>query len=446
MKTISARPLIIINIMGISTTNIYRLLLIFIYFVFPTLVLAQRAHAKKIILITNTNDTLQGTIAYPHKFKFYKKILIKDKNNIQKVIDSKNVKSFTIQEEDKTVYYKTLFIEADYSETNISRLSDTPDVELVKDTVFAQLLFQGVKNLYVYMDNFVFKEHFLIETSEGVGVDLINKEYYTDDSRRLIAYNSLYKKQLMQVLSSSTIPISLLNTIPFTKQDILNLLKDYSNNISPNTITYEYKEEKCHINFGITAGMNVTHLKFHGRTELYNSFKFDPSISWNAGLILNVVLPNTQKKWSIYNELLFSNYTIKSTNNYIYYAYYENDNWYKSTNSFFVKASYLKLFSAAHYQFRNRFAPFIQMGIANGYALNNSSLIRYETKFYSAALTEEEQLVRFRKFEQSLFAGFGLHYKKIGLELRYEIGNGFSKSRLAKSVMNYGYVLGSYMF
>src|SRR3954466_6759430 len=153
---------------------IHKLLLVFAYFVLPASVSAQKENPKKIIVVTNDKDTLQGTIAYPHKFKFYKKILIKNKNNDQKIIYSKNIKSFTIQEEDKIVYYKTLLIEADYSQKDIDRLSDSPAVEWVKDTVFAQLLFQGAKNFYVYTDNIVFKEHFLIETSEGVGVDLIN--------------------------------------------------------------------------------------------------------------------------------------------------------------------------------------------------------------------------------------------------------------------------------
>jgi len=425
---------------------IHKLLLVFAYFVLPASVSAQKENPKKIIVVTNDKDTLQGTIAYPHKFKFYKKILIKNKNNDQKIIYSKNIKSFTIQEEDKIVYYKTLLIEADYSQKDIDRLSDSPAVEWVKDTVFAQLLFQGAKNFYVYTDNIVFKEHFLIETSEGVGVDLINKGYYADESRQLIGYNSLYKKQLMNVLDSSSISIALISITPFTKQDILHLLKNYSNSVSPNAITYEYKEEKCKINFGITAGMNVAHLNFYGKNELYNSFKFDPSVSWNAGLILNTVVPNTQKKWSIYNEFLFSGYKIRSTSNSVYYAYYENDNWYKLANSIFIKALYLKLFSAARYQFRNHLASFVQLGIVNGYALSNSSTIRYESKFYFDKLVEEKQLVSWKKFEQSLFTGFGAHYKKIGLECRYEIGNGFSKSKFSTSLMNYGYALVSYMF
>lgn len=396
---------------------------------------------QEITAITANGDSITGLIPYKNKFKTFKRILITDKTTgISKPFYPSDIKSFTIHLEDQTIYFKTFITQADYSYDEYDKLSNSPKISLVKDTVFAQLLLSGSKSLYFYTDDKAFKDHYLIPTSETEGVSLVNKQYYIG-TKAIIRYNSEYKNQLMTLLASPAITVEKVNGTPYTKYAIIRILKDYNAQNTQQAAVYEYKEEKAVCHFGIFAGLNLTSLKL--KTSSMN-MAFHKSFGVNLGLSLNIVFPNTQKKWSLYNALFFSGYNMYADS---YYDFYENSNWYKRVSMATIKMSYIKLATAIRYQNQSKLKPFFHLGFVNSYSVSSSASAIYETRFYSSYSNQAFPLFEdLRKYEQSLFTGAGLYFKKIEIELRYERGNGFSTLANANSITNYFYTFLSYSF
>ncbi|MES1181233.1 MAG: hypothetical protein ABUL44_00405 [Flavobacterium sp.] len=378
-------------------------LLTFVSILFFSTLHAQNNWKK--ITITVNGDSLNGEIAIRIKFKSFKSLAVRNKETgITTVYKPKEIRSFTIKVEEQDLYFKTLQLEADHSSTDLSMLEQTPIVTLVKDTVFAQLLEEGEKKLYSYKDDKAYKKHYVIETTDGQAIDLINKQYYLNKEKTVSVCNEEYKKQLNELLKSYTAEI---NATSFTEKEIKKLIKDY-NNTSDKKNTYEYKEEKVKLCIGLIAGGHSTSLKFGGAN----------------------------------NELLYSNYKFQSEN---FYSYDDAKKSYDIVNAS-ISGSYLKLFNALRFQMcASHFNPFIQVGIANGFALEGEA-----NKYYPNAVTgltkRTVPIVPYRKYEQSVFAGVGARYKKIALELRYEIGNGISNDMLIGSITKSAYVLLSYAF
>lgn len=407
-------------------------------FIFTTTTSAQRN--LEITVITKNNDSIHGLIPAKNRFKFYKSLAIKaKKDNTLHVYYPNDIQSFTIKTEDQLLYFKTLIIEAEYSADDLTNLSDSPKIELTKDTVFAQLLLKGKKSTYYYEDNVVFKDHYVIETEEGKTIDLVNKRYYADAYKTTTSYNPEYKNQLMRLLASQTVPAEQIIAAPFKKKNIVKLVKNY-NAVKPE---YEYKTEKAIVKFGISAGMNMTSLTIKGSYYNGTQLKFNKSYGFNAGIGMNLILPQTQKRWSFYNELMYSNYKVNLQKPYVFY---QTTNEYKHLTELSITASYSKLFTAFRYQSKQQFAPFFQFGIVNGYAFKNSTRAQYESYFYTISSSESGEWMDFRSYEQSIFAGIGLKYKKTSFEIRDEAGNGFSKMTELNSRFNYACILFTYTF
>jgi hypothetical protein len=402
---------------------------------------------KEVTLYTTTGDSIQGFISYKNKFKTFKRIAIKNKTSgLTKVYTPVSIGSFTIQLDDRKIFFKSLITQADYSSDILEKLSKSPKLKLTTDTIFAQVLLLGARNLYHYIDDKAFKSHYLIETESGYAVDLINKSYYADASQMIIAYNKEYLNQLRSLLSGSpAISQQRITKTSFNKNAIMKIVNDYNIAISTSTTPlYEFQEEKFVYKFGVTGGVNITSIVFKSGSTRSDRLKFSSSVSGNLGITFNVTFPNTRKQLSLYNELLYTSYKCNFSGSF--YEYYTNPLCYGILNSASIEASYIKLVTALRYQWTKRSLPYVQFGIVNGYAIQHTSTAMHEMRFYSIMSTEETPLIDFRTYEQSLFAGIGTHYKKIGLEVRCERGNGMSKSAGINSSMTYTYCLLNYTF
>lgn len=414
----------------------------FVAFFFSTHPLTAASPWRKITLYTTTGDSITGEISIKTTFKSFYAISVRDKvTHVTKEYLPKDVKSFVIHTPEQMLYFKTFQVEADFSQTDLSQLGISPLITLEKDMVFAQLLVNGDKELYCYKDNRVYKEHYLLRTSDIEAIDLINKRYYINSTKTSIAYNEEYKKQLNKLLTNSpSVKTERINQTPFRQSELISLIKEYNTSLNtPNS--YELKEERLEVNFGIVGGFNRTSLKFSGANFGLNNATFNKSFGANAGIKLEIIIPKTQKKWSIYNEALLSNYSFSSNE---VYSYYKDEKDYEKVQYQF-KATYLKIVNAARFKFPHEFSPFIQAGIVNGFALNYTSSRVKQHVFYSASDLSKERYM-FRSYEQSAFAGVGCIYKQVGLEVRYEIGNGMSVETEVGSAMRYTYVLLSYTF
>ena len=283
-------------------------------------------------------------------------------------------------------------------------------------TFFAQLLLAGTSSLYVYKDTALDKEHFLFEFPKDTFIELLFKRNYID-TNNLRASDDDYTYQIQRLSKGCTSIIDKkIKDAGFNDISFIRLGKAYNNCQNPNAgNNYEYTPEKTKAIFGVDLSLTHTNITISGLGTTAINFK--PSYSIDAGIFLNLVGPRTQKRFAVYNELLFSHYAIRSD------PYYPGSFELKQTE---LKASYLKLFNAVRYQFPSRRAtPYLQIGLVISYTLAGSTNTSVKSTVYHQPTTTE-QLMPFGKFERGITGGLGICLGKFEAECRYEIGSGFS--------------------
>ncbi len=395
-------------------------------------------------IVKKNNDTIHGQIELKTINKYFEKINF-NANGIITTYHPKQINSFSIKTEKQNLQFNSSVVKIELSDNSFSKLTNNPKPNLIIDTIFVQLLVQGAKNLYYYEDLIFGNKHFLIDENNGILTDLIFKKYYINASQTQIGYNEQFKGQLINHLTNcKQINFESINTIKFKSDALINLFTDYNNCFENQQASYIYKAEKSKVQFGLLLGGNLNTIQFKSSTDKINEVKLNQSIGLNLGLFINIPLSKTNNKWCFYNELLYSSYKHTGTG---YNIYFNNPTWYKKVIEVGISATYIKLFTALQYQIQSyKLKPFIQLGISNGYAIQSKSNSNIESRFYSTTTEETIALIEFRKYEQSLFGGLGVNYKKVGCEVRYELGNGMSKISSLTSRTSNLYFLINYRF
>ena len=415
-----------------------------IILLFISLSIFSQGNWKKGFIVKKNNDTINGHIEFKTINKCFEKINFNN-NGVITTYFPKQINSFSINIDKQNLHFNSAIVKIELSDNSLSKLTNNPAPNLVLDNIFVQLIVQGTKNLYYYEDMKVGNKHFLIDDNNGNITDLIFKKYYLDVAQTKIGYNEQYKGQLINHLTNcKQINFESINVIKFKIDVLIKLFTDYNNCFVNQHNSYEYKVEKSKVQFGLIFGCNLSSLQFKSETDKISQSILNNSLGINFGLYMNVPLTKTNNKWAFYNELLYSSYKYTGTG---YNIYYNDPSWYKKITDVGISATYLKLFTALRYQTqRYKLKPFFQLGIVNGYAIQSASYSNIESRFFSTTSNETKPMVDFRKYEQSLFLGLGVNYKKVGFEFRYELGNGMSEISSVHSRTNYLYFLLNYRF
>lgn len=429
------------------------LLFTFILLIIQNYTVAQNKFEDACI-VNSKNDTIKGTIDLK-KINNTNGSVILIVNNKPEMFLLKQITSIIVKTKTQKLYYEPLIALLNLSSNDLANLNNSPlpkyklsnerESKFLKDTVLAQVIVGGQKKLFRYIDNSIGNTHYLIKATDGNAIDLIYHRYYMDKGMSKIGYNEEYKSQLLNnLVGCNTVNFESINKIKFNETDLTKLFTLYNGCVNTMDSVYLFKNEKIKAYLGVVLGLNQSKLNFESDQSKINQTSLNKSISPNLGLYVNIVFPKANRSWSIYNELLFNQYKYVGTG---YNLYYENPTWYSKINDVEIKASVIKLFTAIRYQLpKFKLKPFIQLGIGNGFAFSTYSKSTIETRFNSNINFVTDKFIEFRKHEQSLFSGIGLSYKKIGVELRYEVGNGMSQASGILSRTNYMYFLFNYRF
>ena len=366
-----------------------------------------------------TGDTLKGKILFRTKIKSPTRVVVRDSSSKIRVFKVSEVNSFKIQINGQDEYFRSFTAKIDMSERGLNAHDPSSQRYLENQTFFAHLLLGGASSLYVYKDTVLDKKHFLIELPKDTLIELFFKRRYTDNPG-IKVHDDDYTSQLRQLFKGcSSIPDKEIQNARFNDECFIRLTNEYNNCQKPNaTNNYEYRREKTKTMFGIDAALRRSNITISGLAQALN---FKPYNSIDAGVFLNLVGPHSQKRFAVYNELLFSRYDINSD------PYYPGSFEVKQTE---LRASYLKLSNALRYQFPFRFVtPYVQIGLMNGYALAGSANTSVKSTLYHQQPTTTEQLIPFGKYERAIDGGIGVCVGKFEAECRYEIGDGFSTYR-----------------
>lgn len=311
-------------------------------------------------------------------------------------------------------YYIGRSVSVDKSPVDVSRMTYQAPPLIVRDTLFLQASVVGKVSLYYYVDEGL-KEHFYVQ-KEGIALDeLIFKRMLNEQNQ--VVSSERYKGQLSFYLSDCPDAKKALEKVSFKLSQLQKLIADYNACIGSTATSGQYakKLEKLAFRFGLLAGYSSTVIRFRGNN--LENIRFNPSQSPLLGVKLNIQLPRNRRQWSIYNELLYRPYRVSDHNQLAKEKYFD--------------LSYLKLVTMARWQYPiGLVRPFVNIGIANSFAL----------------ASESNCLKDLRTYEQSLNGGIGATIKKISVEARLERGNGVSAYSNLSSPTLTCYMLLGYQF
>lgn len=389
-------------------------------------------------VVDQLGDTLRGYIDYRNWGINPEKVLFKvDLNSDSKVFTPADIREFSVNGE---IYFAAT-VDVETTPTGTDDLKFDAELKIEKQTVFLQTLVNGDKSLF-FLKTDKGRENFYIKEN-GMFTLLIYKRYLKNQQGTSVAIeNKRFLGQLTYYLKDCAEIESKIKKTEYTITGLMRLFSAYGKCTSSN-ISFEKKEDKFGFELLAIAGCSFTNLSFSGKDFAYLEFAgYEQSTNVSLGASFNIILPRNNGKWSIYNELLFSSFSVDG-----FYNDYESDLKYVK---YYTKLeySYLKMNNMIRFKYPfGHFSLFVNGGMSNGFVISEKNYLKRESMFYTIENTEETKAIEeIRKYEQGYVLGLGSSYKNISLELRYEKGNGMSSFKNLNSTTKRIYLLVGYKF
>ncbi len=412
-----------------KTIPIGRLSIIFIGVLISHTSFAQENYLPGYV-VTLEDDTIRGTIDYrnwkknPDKIKFVERL-----NDQLFIYTPLDINGFGIADE----IYISAVLDVEVSPRKTNQLNISSELKIQSDTIFLQTIIQGKKSLY-YNNSSINKNLYV---KNNTGFDLLVYKKYVAES--VIKENEKYIGQLSLYLHDCPSIQSKLKHVNYSKESLEKLFIFYYGCMQSG-MEFHKEVEKTSTEIGVLAGVSLTSLKFQsGSYDYLTKADYIQSINFTAGLFLDIILPRNQRKWSIYNELIFTSYEVKGS-----YNDFVNDERYTITYTE-IGYSYLKMNNMIRLKYPvGSYFVYINAGISNGFAISETNYKRDEIKLYSTEIIEEGKAMDdTRKYEQGYIFGLGTKFKMFSFEIRYEKGNGMTEYvSLSSPTKRYYFLLG----
>lgn len=405
-----------------------------IFFVF----ISQNSFSQKNYLpgyIVNSNmDTIHGLIDYknwsknPDQIKFLNNDQVMD-------YDPLSVKAFKVKNE----LYVGAVVDIEISSRIVGSLQTGPAMQIEKDTIFLQTLIEGPKSLY-YIRNYAENDNFYIFQNGNYQILEYKKYVINSGDNKVEVENKKYTGQLVLFLNDCPVISSKIKNARYSKNDLVNLFKQYYHACSDYQIHYEKVKEKISSEFGITAGIAKTTLNFNASANefdfLLNS-NYQPTINATVGGFFKIIFPRNLGRWVLNNELAYTSFNLDGT-------YTEIRSEFLRTNyhSKFEYA-YIKLNNMLQYRYPvNKLFLYANIGISNGFVISEFNEVSVEEIIYSNTYTYSKAAIPYTsKTEQCLVFGLGINRNRFSVETRGEIGNGISVTGSVSSSSSRLYLL-----
>lgn len=348
-----------------------------------------------------------------------------DENGNPQVFNALDIAEFGVKDE----VYVGAIVEKEVTANFAFGMNKNPEPELKIDTVFLQALVSGEKSLLGMKS--LGKQNYYIKEGDSY-VLLIYKVYQKEqDGKSLKTENRTYRRQLASYLGDCLRMTKPLASSSYSAKSLENVFLSYYA-CKDNMPTYVQVREKVATEIGVLAGASSTVLTFENSRAVQDimNYDFGTTTGVSIGVSLNVVLPRNNRKWSFYNELMFSSYLAEGG-----FREFSDENDYRVVEGS-LGYGYLKLNNLVRFSYPlgGGIRLFANAGISNGLALTETNENSTFTKFYSSESTKEGKVLsETRRYEQGYLLGAGATAGRLAAELRYESGNGMSVFTLLNS-------------
>jgi hypothetical protein len=246
-------------------------------------------------IVTNTGDTLKGTINNKDWLKNPAYILFKsDLNSKIEKRTPLQIKSFSVS--DKGDIYESHKVSIDLSphiEMNIFSLDNTADMKVVvpDTTLFLSVLVRGNATLYHFFDANAKPHYYYSKKGENdINELILQKATYYKNNVQFIGEDKKYLTQLT-VLSDCK-ELQDFSNVSFSSNSLSTVFSKYNQcvgNKSSNII----RSDKSSNFFFVMAGGSFTNIKFRGIPEI------EKNVFPILGIGMDFVLPRNRNKWSL---------------------------------------------------------------------------------------------------------------------------------------------------
>ena len=398
------------------------------------------------IIVKLKGDTLRGLINYQNSEKNPLNIYFRsDMNHEPDIFSPQEVQSFMVANE----IYISAAVSINEGFYGTQELGNSPEIILRTETVFLQALVRGNKSLY-YLKDSKGREQFYVELDSRYEL-LIYHKYLKNltNSGDIAGANTItedkkYIGQLSYYLSDCPKIQSGLRNLKLSKQSLVKLFRQYYDCMNVKA-EYEKKSDETRADFGVIGGLSLTSLKFKADEgsfdALVNSdFPVSPGVAF--GIYYNKKLSRNLGRFSLHNELFFSNYKTEA-----FYKVVVNENRYVN-NNISLGGIFIKMNNMLQYSFPVKSVSlFVRLGISNGFNLSETNQNNVEYVFYST--TTEKTIPAIdgtRKYAFGLVGGIGAGYKRFSLDIKYEHNSGMSDMPALASPVGIFYVMVGYRF
>jgi hypothetical protein len=393
-------------------------LLIILFFMVFLDVDAQK-DLKKGYIITNTNDTIHGSIEFKGDISSAKKCIFLKEGASEKVD------------------YAPLDIIAYRIEEGKFYIAKKIKKDGVEEVLFLEYLIEGIVSVYYYRDET--KDHYFIEKR---GEDLLELKNEIRDAYinnvKYVAESNEYKGVLKYVFQDSPKTSQEVDNLYLGHKSMIKIAKDYHNEVcsGEQCIVFEKKKTKIKVKFGAMLGINYFTLKKSvvERATYLSSNTLKSAVYPTIGIFFKLGMPSTGEKLYFQYEINYSQRKLKTDYTYFYYAHdYDFSHQIKYTDNVKISMTLNSIKNAGivGYEFPiGKISPVVQAGIFADYMVNSTYSQTTTNLNDSTSLTITES--PYSHFDYGLIVGLGGTYAikqkhLIGLDFRYQMGAGFDE-------------------
>lgn len=349
--------------------------LLFVFCLLITSVVFAQSDFRDGYIVTLQNDTIYGEIALRSNLKNAQSCIFRNESD-EKTYNPNEISTYRIIGEK---YY----------------ISKEVDLFEKKETVFLEILVEGIANLYYLKDG---SDEFFILEKEGRLVSLTNKEsiYKGKNGGTFAKNSSKFRGVMLYFFRDAPQLANKIKQVDFSYKPIINIVTDYNKSVCPNNECVKYeKSTESNIFVEAVGGIAINKMGLDGSDEHLNSssptiganFVFKPSKAhyvWNVVLGLNYQKANFSERIEDYDL---------------------TENLFLDVD---VKYDLIKIPLKIRYEFPGRkLQPFLSAGITNSVLLNiNSTIVNQRS-----VRTQREENAEMENYHFGYCASLGFKYK-----------------------------------
>lgn len=358
-------------------------------------------------IIKNDNSTIVGEINYQDWKITPNEIEFKVGNTVE-VFKPKDLKAFEV-ENDKFI---SRLVTIDVTEQKLQRLDKTTEIKFEDHTVFLNVIVEGKVDLYEHHDT---RPHYFAENEDHF-MELINRITIGDNNSDIYE-NKKYIGQLRVFLNACP-SVKVKSSLDYNRKELATLVSAYNSCLSSENDDAVYsKNLKTKTgSFYATGGVSFSSFNISSLRTSLQYFEGSQGTSPNLGLAYEFAFTKNKERWSLYSELLYNSFKSTETT--------EESGTFRSYNPLKMDFKAVDLSLLFRYKFSKDnqvVTPFINLGLGRRLIVSQNNTVT-ENDFFDPSRTRDLP-VEINSGNFLFSVGGGAHYKKIGIEIRYNMSD-----------------------